>query len=120
MLLTEGIVLGHHISCISIKIYPTKIAVITNIAMSKNQKYVRGFLGHAGFFIRFIENFTKIVAPMFKFVTKDVYFSWDSHCQTTFETLKEKLSVAPVFRGLNLCLPFHIFIDSSNIYLGET
>jgi hypothetical protein len=78
----------------------------------------KNFLGHVGYYRRFIENFTKIVAPMFKLLAKDVDFSWDSHCQNAFEVLKEKLSTTPVLRGPNWSLPFHIFTDASDTTLG--
>ena len=68
MLLTEGIVLGHHLSVEGIKVDPAKIEVIVNLPSPKTQKDVRSFLGHAGYYRRFIENFTKIIAPMFKFM----------------------------------------------------
>ena len=71
MLLTEGIVLGHHVSSQGIKVDPTKIKVIVGLPSPKNQKEVRSFLGHAGYYHHFIEKFTKIVAPMFKLLTKD-------------------------------------------------
>ena len=72
MLLTEGIVLGNHASSQGIKVDPAKIEVIVGLPSPKTQKEVRRFLGHVGYYRRFIENFTKIVAPMFKMLTKDV------------------------------------------------
>jgi hypothetical protein len=71
MLLTEGIVLGHHLSAVGIKVDPTNIEVIVNLPSPKTQKDVRSFLGHAGYYRRFIENFTKVARPMFKLLTKD-------------------------------------------------
>ena len=71
MLLTEGIVLGHHISSQGIQIDPAKIEVIVGLPSPKTQKEVRIFLGHAGYYRCFIENFTKIAAPMLKLLTKD-------------------------------------------------
>jgi hypothetical protein len=71
MLLTEGIVLGHHLSAEGIKVDPAKIEVIVNLPSPKTQKDVRRFLGHAGYYRRFIENFTKVANPMFKLLTKD-------------------------------------------------
>jgi hypothetical protein len=65
MLLIEGVVLGHHVSYEGIKVDPTNIEVIIRLPPPKTQKEVRRFLGHAGYYQRFIENFTKIVAPMF-------------------------------------------------------
>ena len=74
MLLTEGIVLGHHVSSQGIKVDPAKIEVIVGLPSPKTQKEVRSFFGHAGYYRRFIENFTKIAAPMFKLLTKDSEF----------------------------------------------
>jgi hypothetical protein len=80
MLLTEGIVFGHHLSAEGIKIDPAKIEVIVKFSSLKTQKDVRIFLGHAGYYRRFIEKFTKIANPMFKLLAKDVEFCWDNNC----------------------------------------
>ena len=74
MLLTKGIVLGHHVSSQGIQVDPTKIKVIVGLPYPKNQKEVIRFLGHAGYYRYFIENLTKIAAPMFKLLTKDPEF----------------------------------------------
>lgn len=57
---------------------------------------MRSFLGHVGYYRIFIENFTKIATPMFKHLTNDVDFVWDSQCQIAFETLKENFSMIVV------------------------
>jgi hypothetical protein len=108
------VVLGHHVSSEGIKVDLAKIEVIDIIPPRKTQKEVRSFLGHARYYRRFIENFTNIVAPMLGLLIKDVDFVWTKQCQTAFETLKAKLSVAPVLRGPNWTLPFHISIDASD------
>ena len=74
MLLTEGIVLGHHISPEGIKVDPDKVEIILKLPSPKNQKDVRSFLGYAGYYHRFIENFSNIALPLFKLIVKDVYF----------------------------------------------
>ena len=68
----EGIALENHIYSQGIKVEPAKIEVIIGLPSPKTQKEVRSFLGHAGYYCRFIENFTKIAAPMFKFLVKYV------------------------------------------------
>jgi hypothetical protein len=118
MLLTEGVVLGNQVSYEGIKVDPANIEVIVRLPPPKTQKEVRIFLGHAGYYRRFIENFTNILAPMFGFLIKDVDFLWTEQCQAAFETLKAKLSVAPVLRGGNWALPFHISIDASDTAIG--
>ena len=114
MLLTEGIVLGHHISPKGIKVDPTKVEIILKLPSPKNQKDVRSFLGYAGYYQRFIENFSKIALPLFKLLVKDVEFFWNSNCQIAFQILKEKLSTTPILRGPDWKLPFHISTDASD------
>jgi hypothetical protein len=55
---------------------------------------------------------------MFKLLMKDTEFCWDDNCQSTFEELKAKMSMAPVLRGPNWSLPFHISTDASDTALG--
>ena len=74
MLLTEGIVLGRHISPKGIKVDLAKVEIILKLQSLKNKKDVRSFLGYAGYYHRFIENFSKIVLPLFKLLVKDVEF----------------------------------------------
>ena len=78
-----------------------KNEVLSKLPPPQMQKDVRSFLGHAGYYRRFIENFTKIDTPMFKLLTKDTNFVWDSQCQAAFEELKEKLSRTHLLQGPN-------------------
>jgi len=118
MMVEEGIVLGHHILAKGIKVDQNKIEVIKQLPSPKNQIDIRIFLGHAGYYRRFIKNFSRIAAPMFSLLTKDADFSWTKDCQSAFETIKEKLTITPVLRGPNWTLPFHIQTDSSNESIG--
>ena len=118
MLLTKGIVLGHHISPEGIKVDPTKVEIILKLSNPKSQKDVRSFLGYVGYYRRFIENFSKIALPLFKLLVKDVEFHWKSNCQIAFQILKEKLSTTLVLREQNWKLPFHISTDASNTTVG--
>jgi hypothetical protein len=118
MLLTEEVVLRHHVLSKGIKVNHANIEAIVRIPPPKTQKEVRSFLGHVKYYRQFIENFTKIVAPMFGLLIKNVDFLWTEKCQTAFETLKDKMYVAPVLRGANWALPFHISIDASDMKIG--
>ena len=118
MLLTEGIVLRHNVSSQGIKVDLAKIEVIVDIPSPKNQKEVRIFLGHVGYYRLFIENFTKIATPMFKLLMKDAEFQWIESCRSAFEVLKAKLLVAPILRGPDWSLPFHISTDASDTDVG--
>jgi hypothetical protein len=87
MMLTEGIVLGHHISGSGMRVDPTKIHIITQIRIPSSQKEVHNFLGHAGYYRRFISNFTSLATPLFKLLSKEAKFNWDDECQISFEIL---------------------------------
>jgi hypothetical protein len=120
MMLTEGVVLGHHISSSGITVDPAKIQIIINLPEPINQKDVRSFLGYAGYYRRFIENFSKIALPLFKLLAKDIHFHWNTNCQNAFQKLKDKLSTTPILRGPNWALPFHISTDASDTAIGAS
>ena len=90
MMFTKGVVLGHFISQAGIEVDLAKISVISNLSPPKNQKEVRSFLGHAGYYHRFIKDFTKIATPLFKLFVKDVNFIREDSCQKAFEDLKHE------------------------------
>ena len=106
MMLSEGIVLGHHVSPARLKVNLFKIEIILKFPIPSNQRDVISFLGYAGYYRRFVEKFSKIAFPLFKLLVKDAKFCWDTNYQFTFQTLKEKLLPAPILRGLDWILPF--------------
>jgi len=61
-----------------------------------NVKGVIIFLGHVGFYRRFIKDFSKIARPLSNLLNKDVVFKFDEECSAAFQTLKNKLTTAPV------------------------
>ena len=71
MMQQKGIALGHHISPSGIEVDPAKIDIIVKLSEPTNQRDVRSFLGYAGYYRRFIENFSKITLPLFKLLSKD-------------------------------------------------
>ena len=118
MMMSEGVVLGNFISIDVIQVDPSKIKVIENIPAPRTQKEVRGFLGYAGYYRRFIEKNSKLSSPLFTFFMKDVQFIWNDACQTTFTELKKRMSIAPILRGGNWDLPFHISSYASDTTIG--
>ena len=76
------------------------------------------FLGHVGYYRRFIENFSKISSPLFNLLSKEVEFVWTDKCQSTFPDLKHKVSQAPILRGPDWSVPFHISSNASDIAIG--
>ena len=84
----EGIVLGHKISHKGIEVDQAKIEVIEKLPPPMNEKGIRSFLGHAGFYRRFIREFSKIAKPLTTLLVKDKAFIFDKECVVAFETIK--------------------------------
>ena len=76
-----GVVLGRLIFDKGIQVDPAKIEVILSLPIPKTQREVRGFLGHVGYYKRFIEDFSRISTPLFQLLAKDSEFSWSTTCQ---------------------------------------
>ena len=75
-------------------------------------------MGHAGFYRRFIQDFSKIAKPLYKLLEKDATFEWDLECQQRFEELKTHLTTAPIVRAPNWQLPFKVMCDASDLAVG--
>ncbi|RVW61979.1 Retrovirus-related Pol polyprotein from transposon opus [Vitis vinifera] len=114
----KGIVLGHVISRKDIEVDKAKIEIIVNLPPPTNVKEVRQFLGHAGFYRRFIKDFSKLARPMCALLAKDAKFKWDQNCQHCFEELKRLLTTAPIVRRPNWDLPFEVMCDASDQAMG--
>ena len=100
-IVSQGIVLGHIISEKGIEVDKAKVDLISKLPQPTNVKTVRQFLGHASFYRKFIQDFSKISKPLYKLLKKDATFEWDSECQQRFEELKAYLTTAPIVRAPN-------------------
>ncbi len=114
----QGIVLGHIVSQQGIEVDPAKVATIKNLPYPSSVKDVRSFLGHAGFYRRFIKDFSKVAAPMCKLLQKGEDFVFDQPCKNSFNVLKEKLTTAPVIQRPDWTLPFELMCDASDKVVG--
>ncbi|GJW97263.1 reverse transcriptase domain-containing protein [Tanacetum coccineum] len=114
----EGIVLGHKVSSAGLEVDKAKIDVISKLPPPTNIKGIRSFLGHAGFYRRFIKDFSKIARPLTKLLEKDTPFEFNDECQKAFELLKERLTCAPVIVSPNWNLPFELMCDASDFAVG--
>ena len=77
-MVNQGIVLGHIISERGIEVDKAKVELISKLPSPTNVKTMRQFLGHAGFYHRFIRDFSKIAKPLYKILEKDAKFEWDA------------------------------------------
>ncbi|GJY98194.1 reverse transcriptase domain-containing protein [Tanacetum coccineum] len=114
----EGIVLGHKISKSGIEVDRAKVDVISKLPPPTTVKGIRSFLGHAGFYRRFIKDFSKIARPMTHLLEKDTPFFFSSECQSSFEILKKKLTEAPILVSPDWDLPFELMCDASDYAVG--
>ena len=114
----EGIVLGHKISVRGIEVDKAKIDVIEKLVPPMNVKGVRSFLGHAGFYRRFIKDFSKVTKPLSNLLNKDVAFVFNEECMEAFNDLKTRLVSAPVITALDWGQQFELMCDASDYAVG--
>ncbi|GJW10206.1 reverse transcriptase domain-containing protein [Tanacetum coccineum] len=114
----EGIVLGHKILKYGIEVDRTKVDVIAKLPPPTSVKGIQSFLGHAGFYRRFIQDFSKISWPMTHLLEKETSFIFSTECREVFETLKKKLTEAPILVAPDWDLPFEIMCDASDFAVG--
>ncbi|GJS58361.1 reverse transcriptase domain-containing protein [Tanacetum coccineum] len=115
----EGIILGHKISKKGIKVDKAKIDVIAKLPHPTTVKGIRSFLGHAGFYRRFIKDFSKISRPMTHLLEKNTSFIFSHECIQAFQTLKKKLTEAPILIAPDWDQPFELMCDASDYAIGE-
>ncbi|XP_071924761.1 uncharacterized protein [Coffea arabica] len=114
----EGIVLGHKIFSKGIEVDKAKIEVIERMPPPNNLKGIRSFLGHAGFYRRFIKDFSKIAKSLCELLCKDTPFQFNDNCVVAFEKLKKELISAPIITSPDWSLPFELMYDASDYAVG--
>nr|GEV82240.1 reverse transcriptase domain-containing protein [Tanacetum cinerariifolium] len=110
----EGIVLGHKISKSEIEVDRVKVDVIAKLPHPTTVKGVTSFLEHAGFYRRFIRDFSKIARPMTHLLEKETPFVFSKECIDAFNTLKKKLTEALILVVPDWNLPFELMFDASD------
>ena len=100
-----------------------KVDAIEKMPCPKDVKCIHSFLGHAGFYRRFIKDLSKISRPFKKLLQKDVPFVFDDDCLEAFETLKKALISTPIIQPSDWNLRFEIMCDASDyavdVVLGQ-
>jgi hypothetical protein len=114
----QGIVLGHVISHRGIEVDKVKVDLISNLPPPRTVKKVRSFLGRAGFYRRFIQDFSKIARPFCKLLVKEAPFIFDEDCKKAFGALKTILTSTPVIQPPSWGTPFEIMCDASDYAVG--
>ena len=109
---------GHIISSRGIEVDPAKIVVISQLPYPSCVREVRSFLGHAGFYKRFIKDFSKVALPLSNLLQMEVEFDFDDRCEEVFDRLKRALTTTPIIQAPDWTAPFELMCDVSNYALG--
>ena len=110
----EGIVPGHRISERGIEVDKDKIEIVEKLLPPSSVKGIRIFLGHAGFYRRFIKDFSKIAKPLSNLLVQGAPFEFDDQCLKALLFLKEKLVSTPIVVAPEWNLPFELMCDASD------
>nr|GEX53957.1 hypothetical protein [Tanacetum cinerariifolium] len=114
----EGIVLGHKISRNGIEVDKAKVDVIAKLPHPTTVKGIQSFLSSASFYLRFIQDFSKIARPMTRLLEKDTPFIFSKECIEAFQSLNKKLTEAPIIVASDWDLPFELMCDASDFSIG--
>jgi hypothetical protein len=114
----EVLFLGHIINKDGLVVDPKKVTDILNWKAPTDAQGIKSFIGMAGYYRRFIEEFSKIAKPMTTLLANKVEFKWTHKCQEAFEALKEKLTTAPILVLPDVHKPFLVYCDACYTGLG--
>ena len=115
---TEVEFLGHHVGSDGVRMMENKVQAVAEWPVPKNVRDIRAFLGTAGYYRKFIKDFSSIAAPITELTKEKVKFDWTSSHQAAFITLKNAMQTAPVLILPDPKLPFVIHTDASGFAVG--
>ena len=110
--------LAHVVSASGVSVNREKVEVVMSWERSKSVFEIRCFLGLAGYYRRFIEDFSRITAPMTRLTRKEVKFEWDDRCEEAFQELKRRLTSAPILIVPDRGQGYIVYCDASRNGLG--
>ncbi|WVZ89505.1 LOW QUALITY PROTEIN: hypothetical protein U9M48_035898 [Paspalum notatum var. saurae] len=117
--LKEVSFLGHILSEKGVAVDPSKVEDVLNWKQPETVTEIRSFLGLAGYYRRFIKDFSKTAKPMTSLMKKNAKYLWSSNCEEAFQTLKKLLTSAPVLAQPDVTKPFDVYCDASGNGLGR-
>ena len=110
--------LGHILSAEGVAVDPSKVKDVLDWKPPTTVHQVRSFLGLAGYYRRFIPDFSKVSKSITELLKNQVKFVWSSDCEEAFQTLKRLLTTAPVLAQPDIKKPFDVYCDASGIGIG--
>ena len=115
---TEVTFLRHVVSKEGIKVDPLKIKAVAEWPRPTNVTEVRIFLGLAGYYRRFLKDFSKIASPLINLLKKTSKFKWSNKCEQAFQELKRRLTTTPILTMPEEGKEYTIYSDASKNRLG--
>ena len=116
--LTEVIFLGHVVSALGVSVDPEMVEAMMSWERPKSVFKIRGFLGLTRYCRRFIEDFSRLAAPMTRLTRKEDKFDWDDRCEEAFQELKGRLTSAPILIVSDRGQGYTVYCDASRAELG--
>ena len=116
--LTEVRFLGHVVSVSGMSVDPEKVEAVMSWERPELVFEIRGFLGLAGYYMRFIVDFFRLAAPMTRLTWKEVKFDWDDRCEEAFHELKRRLTTTPILIVPDMGQGYTVYCDASRAGLG--
>lgn len=110
--------LGYVVDRFGLRTDPSKVEVIMNFPTPGDQKELKRFLGLAGWYRRFINNFSQVARPLTRLTSRKVKFHWTPEAEESFNTLKSALISAPILRCPDFSQPFYLHTDASSFAIG--
>ena len=95
-----------------------KVEAVMSWERPKSVVEMRSFLGLIGYYKRFIEDFSRLVAPMTRLTRKEVKFDWDDRCEEAFHELKRRLTTDPILIVPDRGQGYTVYCDASRAGLG--
>ncbi|WVZ71000.1 LOW QUALITY PROTEIN: hypothetical protein U9M48_019627 [Paspalum notatum var. saurae] len=116
--LKEVSFLGHILSEKGVAVDPSKVESVLNWKQPESVTEIRSFLGLAGYYRRFIKDFSKTAKPMTSLTKKNAKYTWSPNCEEAFQSLKRSLTTAPVLAQPDVAKPFDVYCEASGNGLG--
>ena len=110
--------LGHILSATGIRPLPSKTCAIQHMTPPTTPKQVRAFLGHVGYYRKFIKGFAKVAKPLTLLTRQQIKFEWMPEQQTAFEHLKNAIVQAPILHYPNPNKTYIVYSDASDDACG--
>ncbi|WVZ84409.1 hypothetical protein U9M48_031446 [Paspalum notatum var. saurae] len=111
--LKEVSFLGHILSEKGVAVDPSKVECVLNWKQPETVTEIQSFLGLAGYYRRFIKDFSKTAKPMTTLTKKNAKYSWSPNCEEALQSLKRSLTTAPVLAQPDVTRPFDVYCDAS-------